>query len=75
MERPLGAATAVLTWLGWLTICPVLGLPVVGTAATVNPATFGVIDPKFWAGWVIMIASLVVAIAVFVILTPRGVGP
>ena len=51
------------TWLDWLTICLALGLPVLGTAATVNPATFGVIDPNFWVGWVIMIASLVVAIA------------
>jgi quercetin dioxygenase-like cupin family protein len=68
MERPLGAAAAVLTWLGWLTICPALGFPVLGTAAMVNRAIFGVIDPSFWVGWVVMIAALVVAIAVFFIL-------
>src|SRR6202163_43230 len=68
MERPLGAATAVLTWLGWLTICPALGFPTLGTAAMVNRAIFAVIDPNFWVGWVIMIAALVGAIAVFFIL-------
>jgi hypothetical protein len=68
MERPLGAAAALLTWLGWLTICPALGFPTLGTAGMVNRAIFGVIDPSFWVGWVIMIASLLVAIAVFFIL-------
>ena len=59
---------AVFTWLGWLTICPALGFPVLGTAAMVNRAIFGVIDPSFWVGWVIVIAALVLAIAVFFIL-------
>jgi quercetin dioxygenase-like cupin family protein len=68
MERPLGAVAAMLTWLGWLTICPALGFPTLGTAAMVNRAIFGTIDPGFWLGWVIMIAALVVAIAVFFIL-------
>lgn len=58
----------MLTWLGWLTICPALGFPTLGTAAMVNRAFFGTIDPSFWVGWVIMIASLLVAIAVFFIL-------
>jgi uncharacterized membrane protein YagU involved in acid resistance len=68
MERLLGAAAAVLTWLGWLTICPALGFPVLGTAAMVNRTIFGVIDPEFWVGWVILIAALLVAISVFFIL-------
>jgi hypothetical protein len=72
MERPLGAAAAVLTWLGWLAICPALGFPTLGTAAMVNRAFFGKIpeaghDPNFWLGWVILIAALVGAIAVFFI--------
>jgi hypothetical protein len=67
LNRPLGAATAVLTWLGWVTICPALGFPTLGTAAMVNRALFGVIDPNFWVGWVIMVAALVVAIAAFLI--------
>src|ERR1019366_765475 len=58
-----GSEAAVRTRLGWLTVCPALGPPVPVTAATVNPAIFGVIDPKSWVGWVIMIAALVVAIA------------
>jgi hypothetical protein len=73
MERLLGAAAAVLTWLGWLAICPALGFPTLGTAAMVNRAFFGKIpeaghNPNFWVGWVILIAALVGAIAVFFIL-------
>src|SRR5450759_5355702 len=70
MERALGAAAAVLTWLGWLAICPVLGFPILGTAAMVNRALFGKIpeaghEPSFWLGWIILIAALVGATAVF----------
>jgi len=68
LDRPLGAATAVLTWLGWLTICPALGFPVLGTAAMVNRAIFDPRDPNFWAGWVVLVTALVVAIAAFFIL-------
>jgi hypothetical protein len=68
MGRALGAVAAVFTWLGWLTICPALGFPTLGTAAMVNRAIFAVIDPNFWVGWIIMIAALVGAIAVFFIL-------
>jgi hypothetical protein len=72
MERPLGAVAAVLTWVGWLTICPALGFPTLGTAAMINRAIFGKTDPGFWVGWVILIAALVTAIAVFFILDRVG---
>jgi hypothetical protein len=73
MERALGAAAAVLTWLGWLAICPALGFPTLGTAAMVNRAIFPKIpqaghEPDFWLGWVMLIAALVGATAVFFIL-------
>jgi hypothetical protein len=73
MERALGAAAAVLTWVGWLTICPVLGFPTLGTAAMINRALFGKIpeaghEPGFWLGWIILVAGLVGAIALFFIL-------
>ena len=68
VESSLGAVAAILTWLGWLTICPALGFTTLERAAMVNRAFFGTIDPSFWDGWVIMIASLLVAIAVFFIL-------
>jgi hypothetical protein len=76
MERALGAAAAVLTWLGWLTICPALGFPTLGTAAMVNRALFGKIpeaghEPDFWLGWVILIAGLIGAIALFFVLERR----
>jgi hypothetical protein len=73
MERALGAVAAVLTWVGWLTICPVLGFPTLGTAAMVNRALFGAIPeaghvPGFWLGWIILIGGLVGAISLFFIL-------
>jgi hypothetical protein len=73
MERALGAAAAVLTWLGWLTICPVFGFPILGTAAMINRVIFRVIpeaghEPGFWMGWVVLIAALAGAIAIFFIL-------
>jgi hypothetical protein len=68
LDRPLGAASAVLTWLGWLTICPALGFPTLGAAAMVNRTLFGVIDPNFWVGWLIVVAALIAAIAAFFIL-------
>jgi hypothetical protein len=73
MQRALGAAAAVLTWLGWLSICPALGFPSLGAAAMVNRALFVPIpaaghDPGFWVGSTIVIAALVGAIAVFFIL-------
>jgi hypothetical protein len=72
MERALGAAAAVLTWLGWLTICPALGFPTLATAAMINRAIFGKSDPSFWVGWVILIAALVAAIAMFFIVERVG---
>ena len=77
MERLLGAAAAVLTWLGWLTICPALGFPTLGTAAMINRAFVAKIpdaghDPSFWVGWAILIAALVAAIAVYFVLERVG---
>ena len=76
MERALGAAAAVVTWLGWLTICPALGFPTLGTAAMINRVLFAKIpeaghQPDFWLGWVILIVTLVAAIALFFILDRR----
>lgn len=73
MVRALGATAAIVTWLGWLTICPALGFPTLGTAAMANRAIFGIIpeaghNPDFWLGWVILVAGLVAAVAVFFIL-------
>jgi hypothetical protein len=77
MERALGAAAAVLTWLGWLAICPALGFPSLGAAAMINRAFYGNIpeagrQPGFWVGWVILIAALVGAVAVFFIFERVG---
>lgn len=76
MERALGAAAAVLTWLGWMSICPALGFPTLGTAAMINRVLFGEIpeaghEPDFWLGWIILTLGLVGAIALFFILDRR----
>jgi hypothetical protein len=70
MERLFGAAAAIATWAGWLAICPSLGFPALGTVGMVNRALYKVIpeaghNPVFWLGWLILIAALVGAIAVF----------
>ncbi|HXC76760.1 MAG TPA: hypothetical protein VNU19_06895 [Candidatus Acidoferrum sp.] len=76
MERLLGAAAAVLTWVGWLNICPALGFPILGTAAMINRVFFKQIpeaghQPNFWIGWTILIAGFAGAIALFSILERR----
>jgi hypothetical protein len=76
MERPLGAAAAVVAWVGWLAICPALGFPILGTAAMVNRAFFKQIpdaghQPNFWIGWAILIAGFAGAIGLFFILERR----
>ncbi len=73
MERLLGAAAAIVTWLGWLAICPALGFPALGTVGMVNRALYKVIpeaghNPGFWLGWFILIAALAGAIALFFML-------
>lgn len=73
MERLLGAAAAMVTWLGWLAICPALGFPALGTVGMVNRALYKVIpeaghNPVFWLGWLILITALAAAIALFYLL-------
>ncbi|HXO58438.1 MAG TPA: hypothetical protein VN834_01440 [Candidatus Acidoferrum sp.] len=73
MERLLGAAAAILTWLGWLAICPAFGFPTLGTAAMINRVIFRFNpeaghEPNFWVGWSILIVALIGAIAMFFLL-------
>lgn len=73
MERLLGAAAAIVAWSGWLAICPALGFPTLGTVGMVNRALYKVIpdaghNPVYWLGWLILIAALAGAIAVFFVL-------
>jgi hypothetical protein len=65
----LGGVAAVLAWLGWLAISPALGLPEMATAAMVNRDLEE--DPRFWAGWAIVLAALAVAIVVFLVAVNR----
>lgn len=73
VERLFGAAAAIVTWSGWLAICPALGFPTLGTVGMVNRALYKEIpeaghNPVFWLGWLILVAALAAAIALFFIL-------
>src|SRR4029077_17093606 len=82
MEGGLAAWGGGGTWLAWLAISPALGFPTVGTGAMVNRMISTWFpeaghNPRFWLGWVIVIAGLGIAIAaLFVIerahLVPSG---
>jgi hypothetical protein len=70
MEKPFGAVAAVLVWLGWLTICPALGFPILAPAAMINKVFFRWIPeaghkPDFWIGWTILIVGLLGAVGLF----------
>jgi hypothetical protein len=80
VERGLGALAAVITWLAWLAICPVLGFPTVGTGAMVNRMISAKIpeaghNPGFWVGWVVVIAGLAIAIAAFYVVERTHLVP
>jgi hypothetical protein len=77
MERLFGTAAAILTWAGWLAICPALGFPILGTAAMINRAFYKLVpdaghQPNFWIGWTLLVAGLAGAIALYVALDKRG---
>jgi FtsH-binding integral membrane protein len=70
MERLFGAVAAIAAWSGWLAICPALGFPTLGTVGMINRVLYKQIpeaghDPDFWLGWLILIAALGGAIALF----------
>jgi hypothetical protein len=48
----LGIIGAVIAWLGWFQIAPVLGFPTIGPAAMLNRVFVPKSDPGVWAGWV-----------------------
>jgi hypothetical protein len=81
--RGLGALAAVLTWLGWLTISPALGFPILGPAGMINRALYfrniaeAGHNPDFWLGWVLVVSGLVIAAALFFFVVERAptVGP
>jgi hypothetical protein len=76
--RGLGALAAVLTWLGWLTISPALGFPILGAAGMINRALYfrnipeAGHNPDFWLGWVLVVSGLVIAAAVFFFVVERA---
>lgn len=51
--------------MGWLTICPALGLPTVGLAAMLNRALVPGADSGFWLGWALLLIGLALAALVY----------
>jgi hypothetical protein len=81
MQRSLGAVAAVVTWLAWFAICPVLGFPNLATAGMINRIFFPTVpeaghNPGYWIGLVIVIAALgLAAIGFFLLDRTRFVHP
>ena len=68
----LGALAAVLTWLGWLTICPALGFPTLATAAMLNRVFVPREDPGFLLGWALLLIGLASAALLYLAAADRG---
>lgn len=54
----LGVTIAVLTWLGWLTLAPTFGFPVVKPAAMLNAIFLPGTAPESRVGWGVLAAGL-----------------
>jgi quercetin dioxygenase-like cupin family protein len=69
--RVLGAAGAILAWLGWFAVSPALGFPTLATAAMLNRVLVPDSDPGVWVGWTTMIAVLAALIGLYGFATGR----
>jgi quercetin dioxygenase-like cupin family protein len=67
-----GALGAMVAWVGWLTICPALGLPTLATAAMFNRVLVPREDPGSWFGWALLLIGLASAALLYVVATGRG---
>ena len=72
MGRGLGVVAGIAAWLGWLTVCPVLGFPSLATAAMLNLVLVSREDPGFWLGWALLLIGLAFASLVYLAAADRG---
>lgn len=68
----LGATIAVLTWLGWLTLAPTFGFPVVAPAAMLNAVLLPGAAPESRVGWGVLAAGLAGLAIVYAAASARG---
>ena len=62
-------------WLGWLTICPAVGFPTLGTAAMLNRLLVPREDPGSWLGWAVLLMGLASAALLYVVAADRRLRP
>jgi len=72
VARVLGAPAGIAAWLGWLTICPALGFPSLGTAAMLNRVLVPREDPGSWLGWALLLIGLASAALLYLAAADRG---
>jgi hypothetical protein len=68
----LGALAGIAAWVGWLTVCPALGFPTLGTAAMFNRVLAPREDPGFWLGWGVLLIGLAAAALLYIVLAVTG---
>ena len=58
-------------WLGWFALSPALGLPTLATAGMVNRPVASHENPDYWAGWLLLLVGLAIAVGTYFFVTSR----
>src|SRR6266498_906537 len=70
--RVLGALAGISAWVGWLTVCPALGFPTLGTAAMFNRVLVPREGPGSLFGWGLLLIGLAAAALGYLVLAGAG---
>ncbi len=68
----LGALAGISAWVGWLTVCPALGFPTLGTAAMFNRVLVPREGPGSLFGWGLLLIGLAAAALGYLVLAGTG---